>query len=271
MTEIPEHLLKRSKERRAALGLPGGEGGSDSGGGTGDGGGSGDAPAAAVEKAAPAPAPVKAEEKPPPPPKPKPAYIQAAERRKRIPYWAMPVIALLPVWAFVYAEGISPPPNTDEALALGAEEYNSCQGCHLPTGSGGTGAKLNEGEVLKTFPDPVAMMEWIHVGADEWVGGATGPYGDPNREGGPHDAGTLSGEMPGFPDLDAEHLAAVTRYIREELAGEAPASPEVQELYEEWAQIAIDNAEEGQLVYREIPGDDPEVEERVRLVGEGAG
>lgn len=271
MTEIPEHLLKRSKERRAALGLPGGEGGSDSGGGAGDAAGAGDAPAA-VEKAAPAPAPVKAEEKPPPPPKPKPAYIQAAEKRKRIPYWAMPVIALLPVWAFVYAEGISPPPNTDEALALGAEEYNSCQGCHLPNGGGGTGAKLNEGEVLKTFPDPVAMMEWIHLGEREWVGGTSGPYGDPNREGGPHDASTLSGNMPGFPDLDAEHLAAVTRYVREEIAGEAPASPEVQELYEEWAQQAIDNAEEGNVMYRDIqPEQDEEYESRVEAVGGGEG
>jgi mono/diheme cytochrome c family protein len=268
LTEIPEHLLKRSKERRAALGLPGGEGGSDAG--SGDAGG-GDAPKAEVAKAAPAPAPAKVEEKPPPPPKPKPAYIQAAETRKRIPYWAMPVIALLPVWAFVYAEGISPPPNTDEGLAIGAEVYNSCQGCHGPTGAGGTGQQLSEGEVLATWPDPVAMMEWIHVGSEEWVGGATGPYGDPDREGGPRDAGALSSPMPGFPDLTEDELAGVTRYVREELSGEAPASPEVQELYHEWAALAIENAEAGEFVYREIPGDDPEVQERIELVGEGAG
>ncbi len=269
MTEIPEHLLKRSKERRAALGLPGGEGGGDDAGGAA---GGGDAPKAAVEKAAPAPAPVKAEEKPPPPPKPKPAYIQAAEKRKRIPYWAMPVIALLPVWAFVYAEGISPPPSTDEALTIGAETYNSCATCHGPTGAGtGAGAQLSEGEVLATWPDPVAMMEWIHVGADAWVGGGSGPYGDPNREGGPHDASTLANAMPGFPELDAEHLAAVTRYVREELSGEAPASPEVQELYEEWAQEAIDNAEEGTFIYKDGVEPGEEGEERIALVGEGAG
>jgi mono/diheme cytochrome c family protein len=269
LTEIPEHLLKRSKERRAALGLPGGEGGSDSG--DGGGAGSGDAPAA-VEKAAPAPAPVKAEEKPPPPPKPKPAYIQAAEKRKRIPYWAMPVIALLPVWAFVYAEGISPPPSTDEALAHGEEVYNSCSGCHLPSGAGGTGAQLNEGEVLKTWPDPVAMMQWIHLGGDDWTG-TTGnaPYGDPAREGGPHDTGMHPTAMPPFTDLSAEDLAAVTRYIRETLSGEAPASPEVQELYETWAEEAIERAEEGDLIYKDGVAPGEEGDERIALVGEGAG
>jgi mono/diheme cytochrome c family protein len=269
LTEIPEHLLKRSKERRAALGLPGGEGGSgDAGSSGGD-----DAPKAEVAKAAPTPAPAKVEEKPPPPPKPKPAYIQAAEKRKRIPYWAMPVIALLPVWAFLYSEGISPPPNTDEGLAVGAEVYLSCQGCHLPSGAGGTGAKLSEGEVLKTYPDPVAMMEWIHLGAVEWTGtSGSAPYGNPDREGGPQDTGTLSLEMPAFTDLDAEELAGVTRYIREELSGEAPASPEVQELYHEWAETAIENAENDEVIYRDIqPDQDPEYEERVNLVGEGAG
>ncbi|HEV7722606.1 MAG TPA: c-type cytochrome [Iamia sp.] len=274
MTEIPEHLLKRSKERRAALGLPGGEGGSGDGG-SGDGGGSGggDAPPAEVAKAAPAAAPAQVEEKPPPPPKPKAAYIQAAENRKRIPFWAMPVIALLPVWAFLYSEGISPPPNTDEGIAIGEEVYGSCANCHGPTGGGGVGAQLNEGEVLKTYPDPVAMMEWIHLGAVEWTGtSGAAPYGDPNRDGGQQDTATKTGEMPGFGDLDAEELAGVTRYVREDLAGEAPASPEVQELYHEWAETAIENAENEEVMYRDIqPADDPDYEERVTLVGEGAG
>lgn len=266
MTEIPEHLLKRSKERRAALGLPGGEGGS----GDATPGGESDAPKAEVATTeAPAAAPATVEATPPPPPKPKPAYVQAAERRKRIPYWAMPVIALLPVWAFVYAQGIQTPPEADTLLATGAEIYpGTCGGCHGPTGGGGTGAQLSEGEVLATFPDPVAMMEWIHLGAAEWVGGSAGPYGDPNREGGPHDAATLPGVMPGFPDLTPEELAGVTRYIREDLSGEAPASPEVQELYEEWAALAIENAEAGEVLYRDVEPD-AESEERVGLVGEG--
>lgn len=265
MTEIPEHLLKRSKERRAALGLPGGESGSGDAGATG---GASDAPAAEVAKAAPAPAPAKVEEAPPPPPKPKPAYIQAAENRKRIPYWAMPVIVLLPVWAFLYADSVTPPPVSDEGLAIGEEVYASCAGCHGATGGGGTGPQLSDGEVLKTFPDPVAMMEWIHLGATTWVGGSTGPYGDPAREGGPHDLSMFAAEMPGFPDLTPEELAGVTRFIRETLSGEAPASPEVQELYLEWAETAIENAEAGEVIYRDTePGD--EGEERIAAVTGG--
>ena len=262
MTEIPEHLLKRSKERRAALGLPGGEGGS------GDSGAA--APAAAeapaqVEKAAPAPAAVK-EAAPPPPPKPKPAYIQAAEKRKRIPYWAMPVLVLLPVWAYLYADSVTTPPSTDQGLAVGAEVYASCQGCHGATGAGGTGAKFADGEVLKTFPDPEAMMEWIHLGGDAWTGtSGAADYGDPNREGGAHNTGNLSGPMPGFANLTPAELAGVTRYIRETLSGEAPASPEVQELYETWAEEAIANAEDGTLIYKDAEPD----QERVDAVANG--
>lgn len=264
MTEIPEHLLKRSKERRAALGLPGGEGGSGDAGGS-DAGAAAEAPAA-VAKAAPA-APAKVEEKPPPPPKPKPAYILAAERRQKIPYWAMPVLVLLPVWAILYTNSIQVPEQTDEGLAIGEEVYASCQGCHGATGGGGTGAPLSDGHVLETFPDPVAMMEWIHLGAEDYVGGASGPYGDPEREGGAVDLDTLPAVMPGFADLSPEELAGVTRYIRETLSGEAPASPEVQELYEQWAEEAIENAEAGEIVYKTT---DPDPE-RIELVAAGAG
>ena len=270
MTEIPEHLLKRSKERRAALGLPGGEGGD--GGSDAAKGAAGAAPEATPAKAA-APAPAKVEATPPPPPKPKPAHIQAAERRQRIPYWAMPVVALLPVWAFLYRDSVTEPEQTDVAIEEGAEVYQSCAGCHGAGGEGGTGAQLNEGEVLATWPDPEAMMQWIHLGSDEWTG-TTGdaPYGDPEREGGPHDTGTLPSKMPGFADLTPEELAAVTRYVRENIGGEEVATPEVQEQYEIWAEEAIAAADEGQLIYRDgvEPADVPEGgdgAERVEAVG----
>jgi mono/diheme cytochrome c family protein len=266
LTEIPEHLLKRSKERRAALGLPGGESGGDDAGAGDSGAAASDAPAAAPAKAE-APAPAKVEEKPPPPPKPKPEYIQAAEKRKRIPYWAMPVLVLLPVWAYIYADGVTPPPQSDEQLIVGEEVYASCQGCHGPTGGGGTGAQLSEGEVVKTWPDPMGMMEWIHLGGNEWTG-TPGPadYGDPNREGGPHNTGTLSSPMPAFGDLTPEELAGVTRYIRENLSGEPVASPELQEEYELWAEAAIENAEAGELIYRD--GVEPD-QERIDRAASG--
>lgn len=265
MTEIPEHLLKRSKERRAALGLPGGEGGDDGGepaASSGD-----DAAAAALPAKAP-PAPV-VEEAPPPPPKPKPPYIKASERRKRIPYWAMPVIALLPVWALLYTNSVKTPEVEDEAVTVGMAVYSSCAGCHGANGEGGVGAQLNEGEVLLTYPDPVAMMEWIYLGAEEWTGtSGDAPYGDPERPGGPHSTGTLPSVMPAFGDLDANELANVTRYVRENLSGAPVASPEVQELYEEWAALAIENAEAGELVYQEVPGDSEAVSERVAILSQ---
>ena len=74
VTEIPEHLLKRSKERRGALA-----------------GETGDAAPAAPAASAPAvakAAPVAAAPAAPPPPKPDPAYVTAAKTRKKIPFWA---------------------------------------------------------------------------------------------------------------------------------------------------------------------------------------
>ena len=109
MTEVPEHLLKRSRDRRAALGLGGG---GDSGGGGGE-----SAPSAASESteveaagatAAARPAAVEPLE-PAAPPKPVPPYVRAALARKRIPVWVMPVLAFLPIWAVIYVNTLSKP------------------------------------------------------------------------------------------------------------------------------------------------------------------
>src|SRR5690606_20077313 len=100
LTEIPEHLLKRSRERRAALGLGGGAPEAAPGGAEAA-GGAPEPAAAAAPPAAPAPA-APVEEAAPEPPPPEPAHIQAAKRRKRIPYWAMTAVAALPLWGYVY-------------------------------------------------------------------------------------------------------------------------------------------------------------------------
>jgi len=245
VTEIPEHLLKRSKERRAALGLPGGESGDAGSGATdaGDPSAAGAAgPSAAVEQAAPVVPARPAAPTPAPPPPPLPAYVQAANRRRRIPYWAMPIVALLPIWAYLYLGAISPPPASDE-LAEGQELYSRCSSCHAANGSGGIGAQLNEGEVLRTFKDPQDLMMWLRLGAE---GGARpdGTYGDADRPGGAHTLDELPGVMPAF-DLDAAELVAVTRYVRETLAGEAEPGPEVD--YELIAEEAIAAADAGEL------------------------
>jgi len=172
VTEIPEHLLKRSRERRGAVGLPGGEGSSDASGSTS----SSSAPAVAASAApaaaakAPAAAPKAAA------PKPVRPEVLAAQTRKKIPFWAMPVLGLLPVWLFIYAEAMSPPTVTVTGpLAEGATVYANCSGCHGATGGGGAGYQLSEGAVHKTFPKFEDQLAFVANGSPA----AGTPYGDP--------------------------------------------------------------------------------------------
>lgn len=229
MTEIPEHLLKRAAERRAALGgseAPAGEPEASSGGGDAP---AAAEPAAAVEKAPAAPAPLPtldAEDTPPPPDSP---VVAAAKSRKRVPFWAAPVLALLPLWGIIYVSSVTEPPaGESDPMVIGAEAYTAlgCSSCHSPNGAGAaagnTGAQLNDGQVLMTFADPLSMAYWIHYGADEGAR-PDGTYGDLDREGGPHTLDLLPSVMPAFPDVPPEEMAALIIYIREGLSGGDPA------------------------------------------------
>ena len=183
VTEIPEHLLRRSRERRAALGLGGDE-----------------APAAAPTPAAEGEAPVPATPSPstpavpppraprpapaaPPPPKPDPPYIAAAKNRRRIPFWVMPVVGLLPLWAYMYARGLEPPEKkVTGPVASGQTIYASkCSSCHGTAGEGGVGYELNNGEVLLTFPDIKQHFAFVYTGNKPY-GGL--PYGSGRHIGG---------------------------------------------------------------------------------------
>src|SRR2546421_81985 len=128
MTEVPEHLLRRSRERREALGLAG-PGGGESGGAAESGGASAPAPAAipadtgdggdVVEQPAAAAAPAVVEPEPelvpagPPPPDP---------GRSKNPLWVMPVLVGFPFWLMFYIGALSPPKATGpvDPLVLGA-------------------------------------------------------------------------------------------------------------------------------------------------------
>ena len=174
MTEIPEHLLKRSKERRGALA-----------------GEAGDAAPAAPAASAPAVAQTAkvlvAPDAPPPPPKPDPAYVTAAKTRKKIPFWAMATLSLLPLWAFIYLLALQPrEQNVEGPLAIGASVYGSCAGCHGAAGQGGAGRAFANGEVLKTFPKIEDMLNFVYTGSQAYVAKELTVYGDPNREGGAH-------------------------------------------------------------------------------------
>jgi mono/diheme cytochrome c family protein len=214
MTEIPEHLLKRSRERRAAIG--GGEAGAAEPSAPADTGGTAataaEAPAAAsaaVEPAAPAAPPAQAE---PEPPKPVSAPVAAAQRRRRIPYWAMPVLAALPLWAYMYQGTLEPPPEDEtDPYVLGEELYSSCAACHGGGGEGRSGVPGLE-EVLATWPDFRDHMMWVKLGSTGWPGDTYGADDKPK-----------AGGMPEHPVLSDEDLARVVLYERTEFAGEEPA------------------------------------------------
>ncbi|MFM7665614.1 MAG: hypothetical protein ACKO61_03995, partial [Actinomycetota bacterium] len=115
MTEVPDYLLKRSKDRRAVLsgGTPSAEPSASK-----------EVAKTATSSAAPA---IAAEALPPPPPKPDPAYVVAAKTRKKIPFWAMATLSLLPVWAFLYLLAVRPQEREASGpMAIGAAAYNAC-------------------------------------------------------------------------------------------------------------------------------------------------
>lgn len=209
MTEIPEHLLQRSRERRAALGLGGGDTG-------------GEAPAAAASdttstEVAPAPAAAAAVPVEPEPkePEPVPHYIEAAQRRHRIPIWAFPVLVGLIFWAPIYIGSLESPEQGGPLQAGAAIYPTSCGGCHGPGGGGGVGRALAGGEVVLTFPAWQDHYAFVRDGNVDYAGGQ--PYGDPERPGGPHlsgqnDSGT---RMPPFGEsLSTQEILEVVLYER---------------------------------------------------------
>jgi hypothetical protein len=226
VTEIPEHLLKRSRERRAALGL----------GGETEGEPAASAPAAATPAttsqaaaAAPAatgPAARAAPTAPvgPPPPKPDSPVVAAYKGRRRMPFWAMAALCLLPVWGFMYVRSV-----TDQAkaasgpLGIGAEVYGSCASCHGATGGGGVGYPLANGEVLATFPHIEDQLRFVYYGTANYNIAGVENYGNPDRTGGAHVTGAR-GPMPAWGEqangeLTDPELLAVVCHERYTLSG----------------------------------------------------
>ncbi len=224
MTEIPEHLLKRSKAAK-----------SDKSGDGGDAGGSSESSApVAAQSSAPAPAAAAAPaanlpnlDPPPPPPKPVPAYVRASQARKRIPVWVLPVIAALPIWALSFA-GTMQQPETEDILLIDAElVYGSCAGCHGGSGGGGVGYAFTDGEVLATFPEAIDQMAHVARGSDAIAGEQ---YGDADRPGGARVSGER-GLMPAqLASLSMIELELAVFHERAILGGEDTSSP----AYQEW-------------------------------------
>jgi mono/diheme cytochrome c family protein len=261
VTEIPEHLLKRSRERRAALGL----GGDDADAGA-------SAPAASapakVESAAPAAAsgPVERASAPepaaPPPPKPDSPVVAAFKSRRRIPFWAMAALSILPIWAFMYARAVTEQPEEVAGpLGIGGEVYGGCASCHGGDGGGGVGYAFTGGEVLATFPNIEDQIRYVYFGTAAYNLAGVDSYGNPDREGGPHVTGEQGvmpqqGESAGGALTDYEILAVVC-HERYALGGADPAG-EYSEEFEHWCSeeselfIALETGEQSIATLHEM-------------------
>lgn len=200
MTEVPEHLLRRAKERRSAMsGEPAGEAG----------GAAADATSKAVEPAsAAAPAPAGGGGAPAVPTAPvAPPYTgppPSPPRKQRVPGWAMPVLVALPLWAVLYGGAFGERATSEETpVQAGSGVYKAvgCAGCHGAGGGGGIGPAMDN--VVKAFPEFDDHVAWIRSGSAPFKGQ---PYGA---------EGTIAtGGMPGFPNLSDEEVIAVVCHER---------------------------------------------------------
>ena len=226
MTEIPEHLLKRSQERRAAMG------------GAAEGG---DAPAAsqAVTPAAAAPAAAAPAAPVPAAPKvekvvtPDPPYVKAAKERHKIPYWAMATLSLLPIFIFMYWRGLTETEAVAAGpVAVGAEIYTAaaCSGCHGADGGGGVGRQLSDGEVMATFPAIEDQLNFIYVGTQGFIDAGLPYYGDAERAHLRYNGALMPAQGDALSYLE---IIEVSCYIRYELAG-ADLAGEYAEEYASW-------------------------------------
>ena len=213
MTEIPEHLLKRSKERRSAIG------GGDASPEAGPPGGTASEAVEAAPASAPAAAAVAVPE-PVPVPVPVRPEVAAALSRRKIPFWAMPVLAALPLWAYVYQATLEPAPSRElTPVDAGGQIYvsSACVSCHQADGGGSSAVPALTG-VLKTWPDYRDHMAWVRLGSAGW-GGYSTTYGATATPIG-------GGGMPNFPTLTDQQLAQVILYERVQFGGMVQTGPE---------------------------------------------
>jgi len=220
VTEIPEHLLKRSQARKA-----GGDAAAASAPATTPAAGESAVPAVPAPKAPAVPAG-------PPPPKPDIPVVAAYKARKKIPVWAMVTLSILPLWAFMYILALRPQPvKASGPLGVGAEVYGgkgNCAGCHGAGGAGVAGGAYGfiNGDAMTTFPHIEDQVRWVDLGTQAYSAAGITIPGDPDRPGGPHITGA-NGIMPargGAEITDAEVLAVVCdeRYALGGVAEEGP-------------------------------------------------
>jgi mono/diheme cytochrome c family protein len=258
MTEIPEHLLKRSQSARAkADGAPAPAETSSSTAVEAV-----PTAAAPAAKAAAASAPAA-----PPPPKPDSAVVAAYKSRKKIPVWAMATLSILPVWMLMYVQSVTETEaEASTPLSIGTEEYlAACSTCHGAEGGGGSGRQFSDGEILATFPRIEDHLNFFIHGSDEYEAAGVIGYGDPNREGGQHELYSYNGAaMPalgGLADPTDYEILAVVCHERYDLGGADPESDTWSAEFAKWCAPDAPVWEElraGELMLADIPEVGPE-------------
>lgn len=239
MTEIPDHLLKRSRERRAAIGQ-GKDVSPRSVEATQTHSNPDPAQVSAVASAPVQRAEIPAQEDPAPP-APDPHYVAAAKQRRKVPFWAMATLSLMPVWGFMYVRALTTSATAEPGpLGLGAEVYSGCASCHGGDGEGvtGLGYPFADGEILDTFPHIEDHIRYVYYGTDQYNLAGVEIYGDPDRTSGPHITGSR-GVMPQQGSniggsLTDEEIVAVVCHERYSLGGADPDSDSYAEEFEAW-------------------------------------
>jgi mono/diheme cytochrome c family protein len=151
--------------------------------------------------------------------------VEAYQTRRKIPFWAVPVLAFLPLWAYVYTGTLSPPPAGEGPEVLGEELYagSGCGGCHGAGGGGGVGPAFTGGSIYETFPDFVTHFEWVRLGSAGWQEERGGAYGATDKP--------VGGGMPGFGEdqLSDHDLLFIVLHERL-LGGENPDTEDAEAL-----------------------------------------
>ncbi len=239
MSEIPEHLLKRSRSAKA--GKSGGDAGAAESAPAA--GSSAPAPAAGSAPAAAAPVPANLPnlDPEPVPAKPDPHYVAASKARRRVPVWALPIVVALPVWAIAFPGTMQQPPREDPLIVESTLFYSEagCAGCHGAGGGGGTGYPFVNESLLETFPDPIDQM--VHVARGS-AAIQDKEYGAVRKDGTRRVAGAKgSGQMPAQEKLLTQVKLEMIVFHERELAGEEQTSPE----YIEWMDSMRERFEAG--------------------------
>ncbi|MEX0768906.1 MAG: c-type cytochrome, partial [Microthrixaceae bacterium] len=147
-------------------------------------------------------------------------WVAAAQTRQKIPFWAIPVLALLPIWAAVYMLTLDTPTPTElGAYEAGSEVYNNkgCSGCHGATGAGNGNnpALIGPTGAVETFNVPANMVNWIALGSAGFKAAGIETYGDADV------VRPIGGGMPGWIDsLSATEIMETILHERSSLNDE---------------------------------------------------